>query len=81
VNHVIELFVVHVTEDLTVTLPILLWITWPKVLINSLGEGKNRCKNALTIDSRQTSSYSNEDTTIPLSFLAGPQTIAFEGSY
>jgi len=29
-------------------------------------------KNALTIDSRQTSSYSSGDTTIPLSFLAGP---------
>ena len=29
-------------------------------------------KNALTIDSRQTSSYNNVDTTTPVSFIAKP---------
>ena len=29
-------------------------------------------KNALTIDSRQTSSYNNADTTTPVSFIAKP---------
>ncbi|GKB10559.1 hypothetical protein Tco_0844482 [Tanacetum coccineum] len=43
---------------------------WFPLVLRNLTSIPLQCKNALTIDSRQTSSYNNADTTTPVSFIA-----------